>query len=48
MEVLSAPGKDAVYFAFTPTLRGGGRLADFSQVPGDTASTAWPSPGTRG
>ena len=34
MEVLSAPGKDAVYFAFTPTLREGGRLADFSQVPG--------------
>lgn len=34
MEVLSAPGKDAVYFAFTPALGSGGQLADFSQVPG--------------
>ena len=34
MTVLSAPGKDAVYFAFTPALRTGGQLADFSQVPG--------------
>ncbi len=34
MTVLSAPGKDEVYFAFTPALRTGGQLADFSQVPG--------------